>query len=96
MSEFVDYLLEDEVDEDNERRAIQDAINSGMAWKLEGHYGRLAMDYLNAGACVLGEAPHKDYWGNRIPSRYEVQPGTVGSVEYAQERGWEPLDVSPL
>lgn len=96
MSEFLDYLLEDEVDEDNERRAIQDAINSGMAWKLEGTYGRLAMDYLNAGACVLGEVPHKDYWGNRIPSRYEVQPGTVGSVEYAQERGWEPLDVSPL
>lgn len=96
MSEFVDYLLEDEVDEDTERRFVQDAINSGMAWKLEGSYGRLAMDYLNAGACVLGEQSHTDYWGHRIPSRYEVEPGTVGSVEYARERGCEPLDVSPL
>jgi len=24
-------------------------IKSGMAWKLQGHYGRNAMDYINAG-----------------------------------------------
>lgn len=84
MSEFVDWMLEDRPD-------VQAAINSGIAWKLEGAYGRHAMDYLNAGACVLGEVSHKDYWGNRIPSRYEVEPGTVGSVEYAEERGWKPL-----
>lgn len=79
------------IDTDTERRFVQDAINSGMAWKLEGSYGRMAMDYLNAGACVLGEEPHTDYWGNRIPSRYEVEPGTKGSVEYAEARGWEIL-----
>lgn len=89
-------LLDELLDEDNERRFVQDAINSGMAWKLEGSYGRLAMDYINAGACVLGEYPATDYWGHRIPSRYEVEPGTKGSVEYARARGWEPLDVSPL
>ena len=96
MSEFVDYLLEDEVDEDEERQSIQNAINSGIAWRLEGHYGRLAMSYIESGACVLGEESFTDYWGNRIPSRYEVEPGTKGSVEYARARGWEPLDVSPL
>lgn len=83
--------LYDLLEKDEERRFVQDSINSGMAWKLEGSYGRLAMDYLNAGACVLGEESHQDYWGNRIPSRYEVEPGTKGSVEYAEERGWTPL-----
>lgn len=76
---------------EHERYSIQKAINTGMAWMLEGSYGRIAMDYINAGACVLGEEPTKDYWGNRIPSRYEVEPGTKGSVEYAKANGWDPF-----
>lgn len=62
---------------------LQDLINSGTAWKLEGSVGRAAMEAIEAGECVLGEEGHKDYWGNYVPSRYEVQPGTKGSVEYA-------------
>ena len=96
MGEFLDYLLTGDDDFETERRAIQNAINSGVVWRVEGSYGRLAMDYLNAGACVLGEESFTDYWGNRIPSRYEVEPGTKGSVEYAQARGYEPLNVSPF
>lgn len=63
---------------------LQDLINSGMAWRLEGHIGRSAMAAIEAGECVLGEVGHRDYWGNYVPSRYEVAPGSLGSVEYAE------------
>jgi hypothetical protein len=65
---------------------LQELIDSGAAWRLEGGVGRAAMEAIEAGACVLGEVGHRDYWGNYVPSRYEVQPGTKGSIEYALER----------
>ncbi len=61
---------------------LQDLINSGDAWHLEGSIGRAAMDCIDSGICILGEAGHRDFWGNYVPSRYEVKPGTKGSVEY--------------
>jgi hypothetical protein len=67
----------------------QDLIDSGQAWLLEGHVGRTAMAMIEDGLCTLGPEGHTDYWGNRIPSRYEVMPGTKGSVEYAAARRQE-------
>jgi hypothetical protein len=67
---------------------LQALINSGLAWQLEGSVGRAAHDAIEAGICILGEVGHRDYWGNYIPSRYEVAPGTKGSVEYAEALGW--------
>ena len=64
---------------------LQGLIDSGMAWRLEGSVGRAAMAAIEDGVCVLGETGHRDYWGNYIPSRYEVAPGTKGSVEYAEQ-----------
>jgi len=63
---------------------LQELIDTGMAWKLEGSVGRAAMRAIEDGECVLGEIGHKDYWGNYVPSRYEVEAGTKGSMEYAQ------------
>jgi hypothetical protein len=63
---------------------LQALIDSGMAWRLEGSVGRAAHDAIEAGVCILGEVGHRDYWGNYVPSRYEVQPGTKGSIEYAE------------
>jgi len=63
---------------------LQGLIDSGMAWRLEGSVGRAAMDAIESGACVLGEVGHRDYWGNYIPSRHEVEPGTKDSLEYAE------------
>lgn len=72
-----------------EAMAIQRAINSGL-WSLQGSYGRQMMDFLEAGLCMLGERPARDYWGNRIPSRTEVKEGTKGSRQYvAAARGEE-------
>ena len=76
-------LEEDEdATEEQEAHALQRMISAGH-WSFQGSMGRAMMDAIEAGACVLGPNPARDYWGNRIPSRYEVQPGTKGSVEYA-------------
>lgn len=68
---------------------LQALINNGMAWRLEGSVGRAAMQAIEDGVCVLGEVGHRDYWGNYIPSRYEVEAGTKGSVEYAERMSEE-------
>jgi hypothetical protein len=80
-------LLEQEAD----RVRLQGLIDSGLAWKLEGAVGRAAMDAIRSGECVLGKEPFTDYWGSRIPSRYEVEPRTKGSEEYAKMLGHHPL-----
>jgi hypothetical protein len=82
-----DYDL---LDEEAERIRLQGLIDSGLAWRLEGAVGRAAMDAIRSGACVLGKEPFTDYWGNRIPSRYEVEPGTKGSEDYAKMLGYAP------
>ena len=59
---------------------MQDRINSGLCWKLEGSYGRAAMDTLESGACMLPEVKHNDYYGNAVPSRNDLKPGTTGTL----------------
>jgi hypothetical protein len=67
-------------------RETQELINSGTAWKLEGSVGRHAMEMIELGECMLGEEGYRDYWGNYVPSRYEVEDGTKGSESYCVER----------
>lgn len=66
-------------------RSIQRAINSGM-WGLQGSYGRAMMEAINAGCCLLGKSGARDYYGNYIPSRDEVQEGTKGSISFVEAR----------
>lgn len=47
------------------------------------------MDAIKAGACMLGKAPARDYYGNRIPSRDEVQEGTKGSYQFVSRANGE-------
>ena len=75
VSEYTEQIIE-----------LQRNINSGTAWRLEGSYGRAAMDAITAGECMLGEDGHRDYWGSYVPSRYEVEDGTKGSASYCAER----------
>lgn len=74
---------------------LQSLIDSGQAWHLEGAFGRAAMAAIESGECILGPEGHRDYWGNYVPSRTEVQDGTKGSLSYAnrlrEERGDAPL-----
>lgn len=79
-----------ECDEDSSREetadALQRAINSLTAWRLQGSYGRSMMAAIEAGECCLGKDATTDYWGNRIPSRFEVKIGTKGSVDFVRQR----------
>jgi hypothetical protein len=63
---------------------LQEAIDTGMAWKLEGSYGRAAMQALEDGACVLPDTAHRDYYGNQVPPFWALQPGTKGTIENAE------------
>ena len=58
--------------------ALQRALNAGL-WGLQGSYGRSMMAALEAGDCMLGPQRAQDAYGNQIPSRDDVQPGTKGS-----------------
>lgn len=90
---MTDFSLDDirtiEEDEDASpfelSAAIQRAINGGM-WSLQGSYGRSMMHAIEAGQCLLGRSFARDYWGNHIPSRDQVQDGTKGSRAYVAER----------
>jgi hypothetical protein len=59
---------------------MQNLIDTGDVWHLEGTMGRMAMDYLKCGACFLPDEAHRDYWGNTVPSRKMVKEGTTGSL----------------
>lgn len=74
--------------------SIQGLINSGTAWHLEGAVGRGCMDAIESGVAILGKEGHHDYWGNYVPSRYEVQDGTKGSLKYANDRLGEDYDYT--
>lgn len=62
--------------------SLQRAINSGSAWTMEGSMGRAMMRAIEAGDCMLGPKPCRDYWQNFIPSRDMVQAGTKGSRQF--------------
>ena len=73
-----DATFEESVD------AYQELINTGEAWRLEGHVGRTAMRLIEDGYCTLGEEGHRDYYGNYVPGIGEVVAGTKGSRGYAE------------
>lgn len=73
--------------------SIQRAINGGM-WGLQGSYGRAMMDAIKAGYCVLGKAGVRDYYGNYVPGRDEIEPGFPGSYDFvANVQGVEFADL---
>lgn len=83
----MDFLWDEDVSEKEFLEGYQELVNTGAAWRLEGSVGRTAMGLIESGQIILGEEGHYDYWGNYVPSRYEVQAGTKGSMEYAKENG---------
>ena len=89
MSDNIDDIIafeEGTLDHQKMIEMFQRMINDGSVWSLQGSYGRIAMDLIESGECLLGEHGTHDSWGNYIPSRTEVKPGTKGSVEYQREK----------
>tara|TARA_R100000458_G_C8227333_1_gene210027 strand:- start:363 stop:644 length:282 start_codon:yes stop_codon:yes gene_type:complete len=64
---------------------LQELIDSGKAWRMEGFIGRQAMRSLEDGATMLPDRHRIDFYGNRIPSRKEVVKGSKGSLEYCRQ-----------
>lgn len=91
--DMVDHIMRmegGEASEDEGRHAMQQMVNSGTAWKLQGSYGRAAMDMISNGHIALGHQGHRDYYGNYVPSRHEVQEGTKGHASFVRAAGNEP------
>lgn len=78
------FLHDEEVQPAEYIAGFQGLIDSGDAWKLEGSVGRTAMELISAGHCMLGETSHTDFYGNHVPSRFEVKAGTKGSPEWVK------------
>lgn len=74
---------------------MQELINTGMAWRFEGSVGRHAMDLLRGGACMLPKHRTVDAYGNTVPSRYDVKPGTPGSFLNCAEF-WQGVDEGDI
>jgi hypothetical protein len=81
----MDFLWDEDTPFEDVVTGYQGLINTGQAWLLEGHVGRTAMGLIESGHCMLGKEAHTDYWGNRVPSRYEVEDGTKGSPSFVRE-----------
>ncbi len=64
---------------------FQSLIDDGSVWRLQGHYGRVAMQFIESGKCTLGPTSCQDYFGNRVPSRFEVKAGSPGSLEFVRK-----------
>jgi hypothetical protein len=74
---------EEFIDDDEYYRSVQRAINDGL-WAFQGSYGRTMMDAIKSGYCLLGKRSFTDYWGNHVPSRFQVVDGTVGSPSFVK------------
>ena len=46
----------DELDGDEQVALFQRLIDNGLAWSLQGHYGRMAHELIKAGLCEGGES----------------------------------------
>lgn len=76
-----------EASEQEYYEAIQRQVNAGQ-WSLQGSHGRTMMEAIQNGNVMLGRNGARDYWGNYIPSRDQVQDGTKGSPGFvAEHRG---------
>lgn len=93
-----DYIKfeEEGMDLKDDRKFTQKLINSGMAWKLQGAYGRHAMDMIESGQCMLGKESHHDAYGNKVGSRYDVVEGSKGSFNYLKDDAREQLKKEKL
>lgn len=60
---------------------LQSLIDSGTAWRLEGSYGRAAMESLESGVGVLPDTSHSDYYDNKVPAYHELSAGSKGTPE---------------
>ena len=55
MADYVDRIIayeQGELDDEEIVELFQDLIDSKLVWQLQGHYGRVASDLIDSGACT--------------------------------------------
>ena len=72
----------DSTTHEEEAARMQRIVNDGNGWRMEGSMGRSMMAAITAGDVMLGKKAMRDYYGNHIPARDQVEPGTKGSRAY--------------
>jgi len=93
LADINNIETEEDVSDVEYYQSIQRAINA-KSWSLQGSYGRIMMDAITNGYCMLGTESTRDYWGNTIPSRDDVKAGTKGSYDYvANAHGSDWVDL---
>lgn len=75
-------IYDEDASPEEHAEAMQILINNGTAWHFEGAVGREAMDLLDAGHCMLPQQAYRDAYGNRVPSRDDLEPGTKGTYQW--------------
>lgn len=63
--------------------ALQEHIDSGLCWRLEGSFGRAASQALEDGACILSNSFQSDYYGNVVPAWWAVKHTSKGGIDNA-------------
>lgn len=76
--------VEEAADEETYYRGLQASINSGICWQMQGSFGRAAAAAIKAGICALGPERRRDYYGNVVPSRFDVADDEPGSAAYVE------------
>jgi len=62
-------------------RQLQEQIDNGSVWHLQGLMVQQAMSALQSGACMLPKASFRDAYGNKVPSRDELVRGAKGTFQ---------------
>ncbi len=53
LNYIIQYETEREMEYNDVIALFQYLVNSGLAWKLQGHYGRTAMNFIIAGVVAI-------------------------------------------
>ena len=64
---------------------MQNWIDQGFVWSMEGSVGRKAMRGLESGMYFLPNKSFRNPYGQHIPSREEIRIGTEGSLDNAYD-----------
>jgi len=74
---------------------IQNMINDGSIWKMESSISKNAMNYIEKGICMLSLESASDLYGNKVPSRNELEKGTKGTYQFSLNF-WEKVESNEI
>ncbi|MCA9078191.1 MAG: hypothetical protein KDA93_24390 [Planctomycetaceae bacterium] len=97
MDQMIAFELGD-LDEAETVSLFQQLIDDGTVWRLQGSYGRMAQQLIETGRCLLAPVSQRDYFGNVVPGRHDIEPGQPGTGQFVQEQqlSSDDLPFDPL